>query len=262
MYVLDIECQAANKDLLVAELWERGTEGITELDGSEDSAHLRAFFAKEFDSSGLPAISSNWRVEEERNWIEVAESQWQSVVVGTRFFLAPWWSKEEAPAGRIRLEMHPGLACGSGWHAATQLVLEAMERSLRPGDRMLDLGTGSGLLSIAAVRLGAQRVYACDIDGDAVPVACGRFQAEDVQVNAFVGSADSVRSQSVNLVAANISAEAVIGLAADVQRVLVPGGIAIVSGFLESELDDVRRAYPGPGESLEKDGWAAWIWKV
>lgn len=112
MYVLDIECQAANKDLLVAELWERGTEGITELDGSEDSAHLRAFFAKEFDSSGLPAISSNWRVEEERNWIEVAESQWQSVVVGTRFFLAPGGARKRRQPGAFAWR------CIQGWPAA------------------------------------------------------------------------------------------------------------------------------------------------
>ncbi|MGA2435108.1 MAG: 50S ribosomal protein L11 methyltransferase [Bryobacteraceae bacterium] len=262
MHVLDIECRAADQDLIVAELWERGTLGITEVDNDGETARLRAFFEKETDISGLPSIRAAWRIEEERDWIAVAQSQWQSVSVGSRFFLVPWWSGQQAPAGRIRLEMQPGLACGTGWHAATQLALEALERSVKPGDAVLDLGTGSGLLSIAAARLGAGRVYACDIDPDAVPVARERFRSERVQASAFVGSVDAVREKTVAVVAANISAEALIGLAGEIRRALLPGGIAILSGFPESDLPSVRNAYDGGGEALEKDGWAALPWQA
>jgi ribosomal protein L11 methyltransferase len=124
---------------------------------------------------------------------------------------------EPTPPGRFRLEINPGQQCGTGQHPCTQLCLEAMERIIRPGDAVLDVGSGSGILSIAAKLLGAGRVVACDIDPEAARVA-----------PFFIGSADAVRSNAFDVVVANIS-DAVIGeLRGELERVAPQ---RILSGF-------------------------------
>ena len=167
VYVLLIECSFADKELLLAELWERGTSGVVEQDLPGGGHLLRGFFDERFDAGEWAARGARWEQVEDRDWVEVSQSQWKPVLVGARFFLAPEWRHDPTPAGRIRLEMRPRLACGTGWGAATQLALEGLERKLRPGATVLDLGTGSGLLAVAAARLGAGRIYACDIDPEA-----------------------------------------------------------------------------------------------
>jgi ribosomal protein L11 methyltransferase len=151
----------------------------------------------------------------------------------------------------LRIEVNPGMAFGTGAHESTQLCLEALERELHPGMTVLDVGTGSGILSRAAALLGARRVIACDTDPVAVELAR--------QPLSFIGTADAVRTGSVDLVVANISPEAVIALAPELMRTLRAGGVAIVSGFEEPEVADVEAALAASGarvrESHAKSGW-------
>jgi ribosomal protein L11 methyltransferase len=119
--------------------------------------------------------------------------------VGQKFFVVAPWRREPTPPGRFRLEINPGMQCGTGQHPCTRLCLEAMEGLIRPGDRVLDVGTGSGILAIAARMLGAATVVACDIDPDAAHEAAF-----------FIGSVDAVRSDAFDVVVANIS-EIVMG---------------------------------------------------
>src|SRR5205085_2769695 len=128
------------------------------------------------------------RREAETDWEQVARDSWPPLPVGKRFYLVPPWHTTPAPAGRIRLEINPGMACGTGWHPCTQLSLEALEEYVHPGASVLDVGTGSGILSIAAGLLGATHVFGCDIDFDAVSIA-----KERIAWPAFVGSANAVR---------------------------------------------------------------------
>jgi ribosomal protein L11 methyltransferase len=191
--------------------------------------------------------------------VEAARSQWQACAVGDRFFLVPEWSEAPAPPGRLRLAMRPGRACGTGWHAATQVALEAMERWVRPGSAVLDLGAGSGILSSAAALLGAGAIYACDIDFDAAAVARERLASEGVRAGVFAGSVRSVRGGALDAVVANINAEVVIDLEPEIRRALKPGGCAILAGFPERHLARVRRAW-GPGlDTFEREGWIALV---
>ena len=182
MYSVELKCEPEEKDLIIAELWEHGCAGITEL--SETS--LRAFFQS--DAPELQAAfdpwGARWELVEERDWVAVAHARLEPMMVGDRFFLAPVWRDDPAPAGRMRIVVNPGMAFGTGAHETTQLCIEALERHLRPGAAVLDVGTGSGILSIAARMLGAGRVIACDIDPEAVAVA-------RLHVSAFVGSVDA-----------------------------------------------------------------------
>jgi ribosomal protein L11 methyltransferase len=155
------------------------------------------------------------------DWVQHTYDAWPPILVGEKFFVAAPWRTDPTPPGRFRLEVNPGLQCGTGQHPCTQLCLEAMEREVKPGDSVLDVGTGSGILSLAAKLLGAGRVIACDIDS-----AVTECVAKPVPF--FVGSADAVRAGAFDIVVANIS-EVVLGdLRADLERV---ARRRILSGF-------------------------------
>jgi len=193
---------------LLADLYDAGTLGIIEHDG-----WLEAFF----EDSAVAARFGDPVEAENRDWVQETHDAWPPLLVGERFFVVPPWCQEPAPPGRLRLELNPGLQCGTGQHPCTRLCLEAMEQIIRPGDSVLDVGTGSGILSIAAKLLGAGLVIACDIDPDAARMA-----------TFFVGSLDSIRSDSFDVVVANISDEVVGAMRPDLERVARK---RILSGF-------------------------------
>ena len=246
MFSLEIECDPDDRDLLIAELWEGGSEGIVEL----SSRRVRAFFEDGGRRDTLLALypGAVLRIEEQRDWVQSSRDLLQPMEVGERFFLVPEWREDPAPPGRLRITVNPGMAFGTGVHETTRLCLEALEEFLKPGTTVLDVGTGSGILAKAARLLGAARVYACDIDPVAVEIAG----------EGFVGSADAVASGCADLVTANISAEAIVAMAADLGRVLRAGGVLLASGFEVQEVERVRSALPGAGEVRQKGSWALW----
>jgi len=185
-------------------------------------------------------------VEEPRDWVQSARDLMQPMEVGARFFLAPEWRDDPAPAGRLRIAVNPGMAFGTGVHETTRLCLEALEETVRPGMAVLDVGTGSGILAKAAGLLGAGKVYACDTDPVAVEIAG----------LGFVGSADAVAAECVDVVTANITPEAITALAPDLVRVLRPRGVLLASGFEVPEVDQVKAAFAGAAEVREKGTWA------
>lgn len=194
---------------LIADLYEAGTLGLIEHDG-----WVEAFFddretAAEF---GEPQEAPNV------DWVQQTKDAWPPLLVGEKFFLVPPWRTEPTPEGRFRLEINPGLQCGTGQHPCTQKCLEAMERIVKPGDSVLDVGSGSGILSIAAKLLGAGRVVACDIDPEA---------SLD-----FIGSVDAVRDNAFDIVVANISEDVIGKMRPDFERVAKH---RILSGFQDEE---------------------------
>ncbi|HTX36655.1 MAG TPA: 50S ribosomal protein L11 methyltransferase [Bryobacteraceae bacterium] len=244
MFSLEIECDAEDRDLLIAELWEHGSEGIVEL----SPRRVRAFFEDAAGSGALLGLfpGARLRHEEQRDWVQSARDLLQPMEVGARFFLVPEWRDDPTPPGRLRIAVNPGMAFGTGVHETTRLCLEALEDFLRPEMRVLDVGTGSGILAKAAELLGAAQVYACDTDPVAVQIAG----------QGFVGSADAVAPACVDLVTANISPEAIVALAPDLRRALRPAGILLASGFEVQEVEQVKAAFAGPAEVRAKGAWA------
>ena len=244
MFSLEIECEPEERDWLIAELWEQGSAGIAEL----DERRLRAFFEDTADRRRLLELypGAPVRAEEPHDWVQSARDLLQPMTVGARFFLVPEWRDDPTPAGRLRITVNPGMAFGTGVHETTQLCLEALEDYLTPGMAVLDVGAGSGILGRAARLLGAARVYSCDLDPAAIEIAG----------EGFVGSAGAVRSGIADLTVANISGEAIIGLAPDLQRSLRPGGVLLASGFEGHEVDVVQAALPRPSEIRRKGTWA------
>jgi len=227
MFSLYLECQQAEKDQLIASLWERGSGGITESDLPGDRCGLRAFFS---DDVAAPVVSrefAGWsascQAEEPRDWVAEARSRLAPMCVGARFFLVPEWRDDPTPPGRLRIAVNPGMAFGTGAHESTQLCLEALERELKPGMTVLDVGTGSGILARAAALLGAGLVIASDIDPVAVELA--RLPLS------FIGTVDAVHSASVHLVVANISREAFSARPRHLWPVWRGKGVASAGGF-------------------------------
>jgi ribosomal protein L11 methyltransferase len=252
MWSVEIAAPAEEREALVAELWDRGCAGIVEKD-----ATVEAFFEREEEARqfGIPAYH-----DPARDWVQVSRDCWAPLAVGERFYLAPEWCEDPTPEGRMRLEMHPGLACGSGWHEATQLCLEALECYVRAGARVADVGVGSGILSQGAALLGAGVVVACDTDLEAVRIARARRTAALL----FCGSADGLRGGSADVAVSNIGGVAAAGVAAESLRCLAEGGVALVSGFETHEEGGMREAIVAAGgvivDRREKRGWVLLVY--
>jgi ribosomal protein L11 methyltransferase len=212
-----------NEDVLIAELWECGTTGIIEEDGG-----IRAFFEDQSQLNRFDAYAPEVREEKPADWAQVTRDAWPAMAVGQRFFLTPPWCLEATPEGRLRLPIHPGMACGTGRHPATQLALEAIEQHVRPGDSVVDVGTGSGILSAAAALIGAAQVIGCDVDPEAIRIARQR-----VSIPMFIGSAGAIRSRSADVVIANIDAATIEDLAAEFARIRKSDSSLILTGFPE-----------------------------
>ncbi|HLK17600.1 MAG TPA: 50S ribosomal protein L11 methyltransferase [Bryobacteraceae bacterium] len=232
-------------DLLIAELWDAGTTGIVEEDGG-----IRAFFDDPTQIQRFAQYNPEIREEQPVDWAQATRDAWPPMTVGRRFFLTAPWSEEPTPPGRLRLPIYPGMACGTGRHPATQLALEAIERHVRPGDAVADIGTGSGILSAAAALIGAARVVGCDVDPEAVKIA-----GERVKLPMFVGSAAAIRSSWADVVIANIDAATIEDLAREFARIRKPDSVLILTGFPEWELPEGFAAR----ETLEKDEWRCLI---
>ncbi|MGH9647487.1 MAG: 50S ribosomal protein L11 methyltransferase [Bryobacteraceae bacterium] len=195
-------------ELVTLRLWEAGTLGITEGDGFVDAFFADAETASQF---GVPEAVVDV------NWVARTQESFPPLLVGEKFFVAAPWRTEPTPPGRMRLVINPGAQCGTGYHRCTQLCLEAMEKLIRPGDSLLDVGSGSGILSLAAKLLGAGRVVSCDIDADAAGPE-----------TFFIGSVDAVRSGTFDVVVANINEDVMGSMRLDFERVARK---CILSGF-------------------------------
>jgi len=253
VFSLELESQGEAKDILIAELWEQGSTGIVETDLPDGRCQLRAFFEDEADDGRL-ARRFSARIERDapRDWVAHSRANWEPLTVGSSFYLVPEWRDDPAPPGRFRIEINPGLACGTGFHAATQLCLEAIEQYQRPHMTVLDIGAGSGILSVASALVGAVRVVACDVDPVAVEIAGANFRRAKTQVLLFIGSAEAIRSGSVDLILSNISAPVSIELAPQFLRCLAPRGRIIVTGFEDGEASDVDAALERAGAAIER----------
>lgn len=275
---LSIKIPAQWEEAFTMGLFDAGAEGVEVQDPAIIQAHLDAgdWDASVFDGQRLevgevtlrslfperePAeaaaeaarkLAAEQGVTAQIQLEQIPEVDWQSkwkesfvsIPVGEKLWLSPAWDENRAPEGRVKLRINPGQAFGTGDHATTRMALKFLEEQLQPGESIIDLGCGSGLLGIAGLKLGASRVTAVDID----PV-CGPSVEEHCQLNGIapeqftfycgdVLSDEKLqrklrRDNKADIVLANITAQVIYDLVRIVGRFMAPGGRLICSGILD-----------------------------
>ncbi len=178
--------------------------------------------------------------------VEKWEAAWKASFppqrVGDRIVIAPTWSEAAETDTDIYVRLDPGMAFGTGYHPTTRLSLRLLEKYLEPNQRLADLGTGSGILTIAAIKLGAAHVDAVELDATAIPVARANFQTNDVTPNVTLFQGDGLKNcgNRYHLIIGNILTKAILPIIPDCTAHLYPGGTVIFSGILETELEQVQ----------------------
>ncbi len=207
----------------------------------------------------------------EEDWANGWKKYYQPLEIGKRLYVVPEWVDAQTPPGRAPLILNPGLAFGTGSHPTTQLCLEGVETFAQKGRRVLDLGCGSGILSIAALVLGADYALGVDIDPKAPDIARENAQLNRISLEKYrVIAGDALGDKSLqkelsaqtwDLILANIVADVIIPLSAIVGPWLAPGGRFLCSGIIDARADEVRAALTRNGfvilRERERKGWFA-----
>ena len=235
-------------------------------DSEEGQRQLRAYL------KGLERYEPQTVSLREEDWATSWQKYYQPIPVGQRVYIVPEWMRSEpVPEGRVPLYLNPGLTFGTGSHATTQLCLELLEDAVEPGCAALDLGCGSGILAIAALKLGAERAIGVDIVPKAVDVAYENAAMNGIGPDRLTVLAGDVLSDHVlsvrlgrgqnKVVLANIVADVIIPLSAVAGQFLAPGGVFLCSGILDEREAEVRAALEKNGftitKRLERKGWVA-----
>lgn len=198
---------------------------------------------------------------QEEDWATSWKAYFKPVRIGNHFLIKPTWEEVTPNPEDIILELDPGMAFGTGTHATTSLCLETLEEAVKPGMTVFDLGTGSGILAIAAAKLGAQ-VEAVDLDPVAVKVAQENIDLNHIneRVTAKRGDLGSVLKGQADLVVANIIADVILLLLPDLKRIMKPEGEFMASGIIGHRAADVEAGMREAGlEVIKKKENSGWV---
>ena len=237
---------------------------------SDDPDGHRRLAAAEDLAAGLPGARLSRAAVQDADWENNWKQFYKPMEIGRRLLVIPEWEQAGAP-DRVELRLNPGLTFGTGSHATTRLCLQALDAHICGGERVLDLGCGSGILSIAALVLGASAATAVDIDPKAVDVAyenaalngIGRERYTVLAGNVLsdAGLVEELAGRRYALVLANIVADVIIPLSAKATRFLTRDGIFLCSGIIDTRAAEVRSALEKNGleilERREQNGWVA-----
>ncbi len=205
----------------------------------------------------------------ENNWKQF----YKPMEIGNRLLVVPQWEKASDPK-RVKLVLNPGLTFGTGSHATTRLCLQALDTHIHGGESVLDLGCGSGILSIAALRLGAARAFACDIDEKCVEVAYENAALNGIGKDRYTVRWGDVLSDAelrcemgtgYDIVVANIVADVIMGLSPAVHGLLREGGLFLCSGIIDDRAAEVLQKLKADGwdvfEQHSSEGWFSYLCK-
>jgi len=271
---VSIEDPELLRDYIESKQWDYHAFGEVELTGT---SVVKGYFSEDdelADKLSKLDLGIHELLERSPQWIiqvkgislkaEDWETSWKAYFkptrVGKHFMIKPTWESVELREGDIVLELDPGMAFGTGTHATTTLCLRTLEYIVKPGQRVFDLGTGSGILAIAAAKLGA-KVDAVDLDPVAIKVAQENVALNGVnnRVRVVCGDLGSVLTGQADVVIANIVADVILMLLPDLKRILHPDGEFLASGIIDNRAENVEKGLKAAGfeivERVEDSGW-------
>ena len=222
----------------------------------EIDADVPALMAEAFAQTAVPVTTAYEvaRIADE-DWVRKTQSQFTPQHVTERLWVVPTWHEAPDP-NALNIVLDPGLAFGTGTHPTTRLCLRWLDATIRGGESVVDFGCGSGILAIAALKLGAGSASGVDIDPQAV-AAAQRNAAQNRVAATFVGAAEQLKPAQI--VVANILAKPLIVLSALIAGLTLPGGAVALSGILTEQADEVRDAYRAWYDFAPAQDEAGWV---
>lgn len=224
---------------------------------------------EEFLSRGLTEEelgSWDFELEEKKSedWSKKWKEKWDVTHVTERIAVVPDWIDYKAKSDEVIIKLEPGCAFGTGTHQTTQLCMKALEKYMKSGDKVADIGMGSGILSILAKKLGASSVYGCDNDDTVIDVAKENAKKNGVECFFELGTADKV-SDKFDFVCANILHFVLAEIMGDLKNIMKTGALMSLSGILEEKKQMVIEAYEKEGlelvEEIKQDQWTSFVVK-
>ena len=259
--------QIAHVDLIEQELLDKPRDTVIihmYLEPGASPVETLALIAARMEVAGIPYTSETEGVEQE-DWQNGWRKYYHPMDVGQRLAIVPSW--QDYDTDRVKLILDPGLAFGTGGHETTNLCLEVLDERVKGGERVLDIGTGSGILAIAALKLGAAVAEGVDIDPVAVRTAGENAALNGVadKLTVLVGDLSDKASGKYDIITANIVATAIMSLAPAVPGLMADDAVFIASGIIDSRKDEVIAALEAAGlavlEVKEKRGWECIVCK-
>lgn len=261
--------EIARIDLIDEELLakDRKTARIHIYISPEDNpAEATAFLEERFRAENI-----SFKILTDKCDVESCLDNWKKyfypIEIGEKLLIRPVWRDDYDPKGRIVLHLEPGIAFGTGTHETTRLCLKALERYVTDGATVLDVGCGSGILAVASLLLGAKSAVGIDIDELAVKASVENAERNGVsdRYTAIHGNLANEVTGTYDIITANIVADAIIMLSGDIEKHMHRNTVYIMSGIIDSRLDDVLNALPGSLEVIERTedkGWYCIIAKL
>ena len=255
--------EIAHIDLIDEELLQKDRDTAiihVYISPEENPAEAVSFLRERYEAVGIPCEISQGACREE-DWLNNWKKYFKPMPVGEKLLIRPLWEEEYDPQGRTVLHLEPGLAFGTGTHETTRLCLELLEKYVSPGTGFLDMGCGSGILSVAALLLGAKSAVGVDIDPLAVKTAVENARVNGVgeRFTGICGNLGEKVTGKFQVAAANIVADIVILLSQDAPRFLTLDSVYIVSGIIDTREQDVLDALSGRFTVLERREEKGWV---
>lgn len=207
----------------------------------------------------------DFRYVKDEDWANTWKKDYHAFRVSPRIIIAPSWEPYEAQEGENVVLLDPGSAFGTGTHETTAMCSQCIDERITPEDTVLDVGCGSGILSIICAKLGATDIEAIDIDRLAVDVAIDNCVKNDVHIDCYPGEMKTAKKPQYSFIIANIVAEIIASIAPDVKKALAPGGTFITSGIIDHKKEIALEACAAAGFQLvdekQMGDWHAYVFK-
>lgn len=248
--------------------WDFVDENVLNIDS--DAVELTAFPENEEAAKSLINLfksientKTSYLIKDDEDWANNWKKYYHQVPIAEKLLIKPSWEDlEEEFKDRIIVEIDPGMAFGTGTHETTYMCLEALEKYVKDDDVVFDVGCGSGILGIAAAKLGAKEIVAVDLDEKCVETSIenAKLNGVDDKMEVHLGNLLDVVDGTANIIVSNIIAEIITGLVFDLREHLVPNGIFIASGIIEEKIqmvvDELERNEFEILDIKKKNGWS------